>query len=259
MVLSDSKKALRWGAFFVAWLLALPALAGVCDSLPDVGESVVSRYVIDGDTLELVDGRRVRLIGINAPEIGRRGKPSEPYAQKARAELERLVGVAGLRLLVGEDAQDDYGRTLGHLFDIHGANIEAQLLQSGMGFAIGIPPNLALLDCHLQQESLAREAGLGVWQQAPVIRAAEVRAGGFQVVRGRVVSVQRAGRYAWVDLDGPLVLRLSEDDQHRFDRLDGWAGRSLEVRGWIVDRKNQSRGHAQFMLPVREPRMISFD
>ena len=259
MVWSDSKKALHWGAFFIAWLLALPALAGACDSLPDVGESVVSRYVIDGDTLELVDGRRVRLIGINTPEIGRRGTPSEPYAQKARAELERLASAAGLRLLVGEDARDDYGRTLGHLFDIHGANIEAQLLRSGMGFAIGIPPNLALLDCHLQQESLAREAGLGVWQQAPVIRAAKVRAGGFQVVRGRVLSIERAGRYIWIDLDGPLVLRMPAVDRHQFDGVDDWAGRSLEVRGWIVDRKNQPRGHAQFMLPLREPRMISFD
>ncbi|SER93556.1 thermonuclease family protein [Halopseudomonas bauzanensis] len=256
--MSDSKKALRWGAFFIAWLAAMPALAGTCGGSPDIGEPVVNRYVIDGDTLELVDGRRVRLIGINAPEIGRRGKASEPYAQRARTELEQLVEKAGLRLLVGEDAQDDYGRTLGHLFDIQGANIEAQLLRSGMGFAIGIPPNLALLDCHLRQESLAREAELGVWRQAPIIQAAEVRQGGFQLVRGRVLSIERAGRYFWLELDGSLVLRIAADQQG-FGQLDSWRGRSLEVRGWVVDRGTRRRDHKRFMLPLREPKMANFD
>lgn len=259
MVLSDSKKAPRWGAFFVAWLAVMPVLADVCGNLPDVGEPVVSRYVIDGDTLELVDGRRVRLVGINAPEIGRRGKPSESYAQKARVELERLVEKAGLRLLVGEDARDDYGRTLGHLFDSQNANIEAQLLRSGMGFAIGVPPNLTLLDCHLRQESLAREAGLGVWRQTPMIQAAQVRQGGFQLVRGRVLSIERAGRYVWLELDGSLVLRIHSADQQRFGPLDSWRGRSLEVRGWVVDRGAQRRGRQRFILPLREPRMASFD
>src|SRR5690606_25821544 len=123
MALSVSQKAPHWGAFFVVWMLAGLALADNC-SQPGAGDPVVSRYVIDGDTLELVDGRRVRLIGINAPEIGRRGKPSEPYAQKARVELERLAGESGLRLVVGVEPKDRYGRTLGHLFDARGANIE---------------------------------------------------------------------------------------------------------------------------------------
>lgn len=257
MALSGSKKALLWGAFFIVCLLNTAALADSC-SLPDIGERVVSSRVIDGDTLELVDGRRVRLIGVNTPEIGRRGAPSEPYAQKARSELQRLVGKAGLRLLVGEDARDNYGRTLGHLFDAQGANIEAQLLRQGLGFAVGIPPNVTLLDCHLQQERQARRQRLGVWQQAPVKRAAEVSQGGFQLIRGRIVTVQTQGRHIWVELDGPLVLRLPVDLPGAAG-IASWRGRELEVRGWVVDRGSSRRGHKRFMLPLLEWRLAHLE
>jgi len=257
MALSGSKKAPLWGAFFIAWLLATPTLADSC-SLPGAGEQVVSSRVIDGDTLELGDGRRVRLIGINTPEIGRRGTPSEPYAQKARAELQRLVGDAGLRLVVGQEARDSYGRTLGHLFDAQGINIEAQLLSRGLGFAVGIPPNLALLECHLRQEQQARHQRLGVWRQVPVKRAAEVSQGGFQLVRGRIVTVQTVGRHTWVELDGPLVLRLPVDLPGAAD-IASWRGRELEVRGWVVDRGSSRRGHKRFMLPLLEWRLVHLE
>lgn len=258
MAFSVSQKAPQWGAFFVVWMLAGLAVADTC-SQPGAGDPVVSRYVIDGDTLELVDGRRVRLIGINAPEIGRRGKPSEPYAQKARVELERLAGEPGLHLVVGRESKDRYGRTLAHLFDARGTNIEGRLLRSGVGFAIGIAPNLALLDCHLHLESLARSERLGVWSQTPVTRAADIQTGGFHVIRGRVVTVKRAGRYVWVGMDGPLVLRLNEGGSERFTEIDGWPGRQLEVRGWVVDRQSRRQGHKRFMLPVLEPRMVNVD
>ncbi|SDT11851.1 nuclease homologue [Halopseudomonas litoralis] len=258
MALSVSQKASRWGAFFIVWMLVGPVFAGNCIQ-PGAGELVISRYVIDGDTLELVDGRRVRLIGINAPEIGRRGRASEPYAQKARAELERLVGEAGLRLMVGKDPKDHYGRTLGHLFDARGANIEAQLLRVGMGFAIGIAPNLTLFDCHLEQEALARSERVGVWGQAPVTRAADLQEGGFHLIRGRVVTIERAGRYVWVELDGPLTLRLPAAESQRFGELSSWKSRQLEVRGWIVDRQARRHSHKRFMLPLLEPRMVSFE
>src|SRR5690606_28208132 len=250
-----SKKALRWGAFFVAWLLVAPALADTCGRVPGTGEPVVSRYVIDGDTLGLSDGRRVRLIGINTPEIGRKGRPSEPYAQQARAALEQRVARPGLRLLVGEQARDHYGRTLGHLFDAQGVNVEAQLLREGMGFAIGVPPNLSLLDCHLRQEAAARGAGAGLWRQDPVIAAGKVRDGGFHLVRGQVRSIERTRDHLWVELEGALVLRVLADDRPRFKRLDDWVGKELEVRGWVVDRKTRRAGRQRFMLPLQEPRM----
>ena len=72
MALLGSRKALLWGAFFIASLLASPALADYCNR-PDIGQRGSRKRVIVGDTRDLVDGRRVRGIGIYAPEIGRQG------------------------------------------------------------------------------------------------------------------------------------------------------------------------------------------
>lgn len=252
-----SRKALLWSAFFIAWLLAVPALADYC-GMPGVGQPVASRYVIDGDTLDLVDGRRVRLIGINAPEIGREEGVSEPYAQAARKELLRLVQGAELRLLVGDEATDRYGRTLGHLFDGRGANIEARLLRQGLGFTVAIAPNLRLVGCHLQHEQLARSQRQGVWKQRPVQGAVQVSAGGFHLVRGRVDKVERAGKYLWVELDGPLVLRLPKDLVSSEASAE-WPGVELEARGWIINRRSPQRGHKRYMLPVDDMRLLVFE
>ena len=83
------KKASLVGAFFVGVIWHFPVLA-FCPQ-PDKPQWVAVRQVVDGDTLRLVDGRSVRLIGINAPEIGRKGRTSEPYAEAARRRLQALV------------------------------------------------------------------------------------------------------------------------------------------------------------------------
>jgi len=55
-------------------------------------ESVLVRYVIDGDTIEVATVGRVRLLGIDAPEIGRGFDTPAPYGREARARLDKLKG-----------------------------------------------------------------------------------------------------------------------------------------------------------------------
>ncbi len=256
----EIKKALRWGAFFVVWLSAGLAQADAC-RMPDKAVSVHSRTVFDGDTLELTDGRRVRLIGINAPEIGREGKPSEPFARAAEQRLRELTSGKPLYLVSGEESRDRYGRTLAHLFNASGTNLEAQLLTEGLGFAIGVPPNLDLLRCHAAAEQVARSGRRGLWSAQPVIEASRLERGGFHLVRGTVRSVAGAGRFWWLALDGEVVLRVHQDDR---DVLSGrtpaaMQGEQVEARGWVIDRRGQrsvKRGHQRYMLPIRHPSML---
>lgn len=70
------------------------------------GSLVVS--VPDGDSLQLEDGRRVRLLGVDAPERGR------CFADVARSELERVA--KGKHIRLKDTVTDDYGRTLAHIF-----------------------------------------------------------------------------------------------------------------------------------------------
>lgn len=136
------QKAPLVGAFMgVIW--HFPALA-FCP-LPDRPQQVAVRQVVDGDTLRLVDGRSVRLIGINAPEIGRNGRTSEPYAEAAKRRLQALVKASDGRvgLVPGIDAKDKYGRTLAHIYSRSGDNLEAQLLGEGLGYRVAVAPMCA--------------------------------------------------------------------------------------------------------------------
>ena len=75
----------------------------------------VVRDVIDGDTIILQSGERVRLAGINTPELRRDEQLHEPLAKEASSTLLDLIGGQLVGLEEAEDPLDHYGRTLAYL------------------------------------------------------------------------------------------------------------------------------------------------
>ncbi|HEY5716896.1 MAG TPA: thermonuclease family protein, partial [Motiliproteus sp.] len=194
-------KALLASAFFVSAASALGASSDC--SPPGPLQTASLRQVIDGDTLELSDGRRVRLIGINTPELAHDTRPAQPLADSARRAADAFLRrdpSATLQLAIGTDSHDRYGRLLAHVFDRDGNSLEAQLLEQGLGFPLSIPPNLALRDCLQQRAHHARTQGLGVWSH-PAFAPRQVSTltpadGGYGRYRGRVSRVDR-NRSGW--------------------------------------------------------------
>ena len=91
-------------------------------------------FVNDGDTLELADGRRVRLLGVNAPEIDHDApRRSDPLALEARNTLSALFpkGTPGL-LRLDEEQRDRYGRLLAHLYTMDRLSVAEILLERGL-------------------------------------------------------------------------------------------------------------------------------
>jgi micrococcal nuclease len=113
-------------------------------------------FVVDGDTVELADGRRVRYLGINTPEIG------QPYAEEARAYNEALV--AGREVWLETDVQekDQYGRLLAYVW-LGDTLVNLELVRQGYANAYTAPPNLRYADAFVGAEQEAREQGLGLW------------------------------------------------------------------------------------------------
>ena len=257
------KKASLVGAFFVPGIWLSAAQADVFCPAPASLAHVDVQRVVDGDTVRLKDGRSVRLIGLNAPETGKKGRTDEPYAVAARQRLQALVDASDGRVgqVVGREGKDRYGRTLAHLYGSDGENLEARLLAEGLGFQVGIAPNVDLVACQQAAENSARKARVGLWRQSPVQNTAQLKRSGFALVSGRVSKIERNRGGIWIELQGSLVLRIAPDVARQFDSamLSALPGRTLEARGWVQDRAKRGslgRDQARWLLPLTDPSML---
>lgn len=227
----------------LTWLAV--AAAGDCPA-PSGTQSARVSQVVDGDTLVLAGGQKLRLIGIDAPELGRDEAPDQPHARAALSELEGLLRASGwrVRLLPGAEPRDHYGRRLDHVYDRNGRSLAEHLLRRGLAYQVAIPPNDRFADCLRGAEESARVARRGLWA-SPALDASRLAPGveGFQRIVGRVRSV-RPGRAATsIVLEGGLVLRIAEAELAAFDAGDLRAlpGRRVEARGWVYRHRGEAR------------------
>ena len=79
----------------------------------------IVRHVIDGDTIVLDDGRHVRLIGVDAPEVDSPYRKAEPYGEESKEYLERLLERRLVTIKLGKEKLDKYGRTLAYVYLNH--------------------------------------------------------------------------------------------------------------------------------------------
>lgn len=136
-------------------------------SLPE-REAVVSR-VIDGDTVEVsppVRGEEdVRLIGVDAPELGGPGGP-QPYARRAAAFAERRLEGRRVRLQFGPELEDRYGRVLAYVY-AGGEMFNRRLLERGYAQLALFSPNTRYAASLRRAQEEAREARRGLWGLPP--------------------------------------------------------------------------------------------
>jgi endonuclease YncB( thermonuclease family) len=246
----------RLPALLVSAACLASAAQAACP-IPEHTEPAAATFVVDGDTLMLGDRERVRLIGIDAPELGHDGAPDAPLADAARRALRGLIDANGgeVGLLPGRDARDRYGRRLAHVYARNGINLNEALLRQGLAYQVTIPPNDRFTPCYLDAETEARRAARGLWALPP-LEAAHLPAGreGFARVAGRVESVRHARQTTWIDLEGALSLRIADDDLPRFDQptLAALPGARIQVRGWLYqyrDRPRMRLRHPSAILP----------
>jgi endonuclease YncB( thermonuclease family) len=256
------KKASLAGAFFMSTIW-LPTAYALCTAPGPLPVFAVER-VVDGDTVRLSDGRSVRMIGLNAPETGKKGRSAEPFAEAARRRLQALIEAndGQVSVQVGQEPKDHYGRTLANIFGRQGENLEARLLAEGLAYQVVVAPNVALVQCQQAAEHGARQAGLGLWRVSPVLLAGQIQRSGFLLISGQVSDVQRNGGGLWIELQGSLVLRIAPALVSQFDvaQLLRLKGKTLEARGWVIDRSRRgglASGQARWMLPITHPAMIN--
>lgn len=236
-------------------LLASPAAAGPATVAPSAAAAPATAAeadgtvaaILDGDSLVLADGRRVRLVGIDAPEpppddgMTAAGTP----AAAARAALTALAAGRRVALAVGDRPRDRYGRVLAQARTEDGIWLQGELLRRGLVRVHSFADNRAMVPQMLAIEAEARAAGRGLWA-LPAYRVLTPRqaAGAidsFQLVEGRVTAVSRHGGRTYVDFGADWRTDLSLALDARAQRLcqavglalDRLPGRRVRVRGWL--------------------------
>src|SRR5213080_4585388 len=157
-----------WSVPAIIVVALLTAFFNPADQAITQGDFDVVERVVDGDTLLLQSGERVRLIGVDTPETKHPKKPVEYFGKEASAFTRRIVERKRVRLEFDQanaarGHKDRYGRTLAYVFLEDGTLLNAEIIKQGYGHAYTQFP-FSHLEEFRQLEREAREQGRGLWQ-----------------------------------------------------------------------------------------------
>lgn len=211
------------------------------------GEAGEVAAVLSGESLQLTDGRVLRLAAVRMPRAPLTFEGSETWRREAEA-AEALLHLAppGSRLhfVAATPSHDRHRRLLAQVRTAEGAWLQEELLRRGaVMLDIDVPPPLVV--SLRQAEGSARTQGRGLWgdpAHAPVAaEAAGGAVGRFAVVEGRVVAVGEVRGTGYLNFDedwrSDFTIRLSVAARRRFEQagqpIADYEGARLRVRGWV--------------------------
>lgn len=210
------------------------------------------KKVFDGDTILLNNGQKVRLLGINTPEVAGPNKDNEAGGEAAKAWLKQKLEHRKVRLEGDVEKQDKYQRTLAHVFTEDKQHINLALVQQGLAVLNIYPPNLKYVDALVTAQQAAEKVELGVWSDS-TYRAQSHEAlnsdhyKGWKRITGRVKSIKKTRKYSYLQFSARVSARIENQWLNLFPPLQSYVGKNLEARGWI----NKNREH--FSVQIRHP------
>ena len=213
------------------------------------------KTVYDGDTVVLEDGRKIRLLGINTPEVQHKEKMADAGGEDAKAWLINKLQHARVRLEFDRDKTDKYGRTLAHLFSEKKEHINLSLVKAGLATISIYPPNLRYVNELVAAENKAEQDKLGIWRRVeyaaiPVSNLTEAGHPGWSRLVGKVVTIRNTPKSIYLVFSSQFEARIERKWQFLFPDVNDYLGKIVEVRGWL----NNSRKH--FSLLIRHPGAI---
>jgi len=263
-----NKKALFMSAFFVfaavSTLYPQYAIADICSpSRLSPPEVATVKWVYDGDTVLLNDKRKIRLIGIDTPEVKHHKQKQQAYAAKAKEALRELLKKSNykINLRYGVERKDRYSRTLAHIFTPSGINIESWLLEKGFATTLVFPPNVELADCYKKSEKLAQQQALGIWQlndhELKDAASLSRKVKGRVRLKGKVKKVIRHKKSIIMELDSNskshIQIKLQKKYFHYFKNFDTdklW-DKTIIISGFLKNKRNKRT------ISLKHPSQIS--
>lgn len=135
--------------------------------VPEGLEKAKVKKVIDGDTVELEDGRTVRFIGIDTPETKHPSKGVECYGKEA-SEANRTL-LEGKEVMLEKDVSetDRYQRLLRYVY-VEDMMVNEYLVLQGFAFSSSYPPDVKHQERFVQAQKEAFEKERGLWRACKV-------------------------------------------------------------------------------------------
>lgn len=211
------------------------------------------KRVYDGDTIILQNDVRVRLLGINTPEIESRHRQGEEGGITAKEWLEDKLSQGAVFLEYDQQKKDRYGRSLAHLFLENDEHINQAIVRSGLASSNIIPPNLRYADELVDAEHEAQQLKIGIWamksyQPLSVKKLSKNnKLSGWHRFLATPVDIVETRKYVRLILTDKIDIRIAKDKRYLFPELASYIGKSLEVRGWA------SRTKTHYSILIRHP------
>jgi len=165
-----------------------------------IGETrwVQVEYIFDGDTFATATGERIRLLGINTPEVTHGSEPGQVMGDAATQGLKSLIAGQTVRLAFDKERRDVYGRTLAQVWRRDGAWVNGEMVRRGFAHVYTFTPNLRWTKKLIALERPARNHRLGIWNTKrfsviPASRVSTSYIGQFRVVSGKISRINRHG------------------------------------------------------------------
>jgi micrococcal nuclease len=142
-------------------------------TLPPSMQRALVTKVIDGDTIEIEGGIKVRYIGVDTPELRHQSQGKQCFAKEATEKNRELV--EGKEVILEKDVSetDSFGRLLRYVYrygksdglNVKGVFVNQYLILEGYGFAATFPPDVRFSDMFAQNQQMARDAKKGLWSK----------------------------------------------------------------------------------------------
>jgi len=260
------KKAPILGAFFIVLLVLNSSDAFARNCISDAlstPEKATVKWVYDGDTLLLTDKRKIRLIGIDTPEVKHHKQKAQAYGAKAREALRELLKRNNYKILLRFEKEklDRFSRLLAHVYTPDGMNISNWLLEEGFARTLSIPPNILLAECYKRSEKMAKEQSLKIWRlkshQPLNAEGLSIRRKGYVRLQGKIDKIKYRKKSIMIELatknKRPIRIKISNKNLRYFkkDMLENLLGSRIEISGILKKR------HGKRTIYLNYPTQIS--
>jgi micrococcal nuclease len=215
---------------------------------------VVVRKIIDGDTIELNNGQRVRYIGIDCPESKRKTSSGwvdvgDPYSKESVRMNEELVSGKKVRLEFDVQKKDKYNRLLAYCFvKVRGQDVlvQAQMLKEGLAYLYTAPPNIKYIDALVAALNEAKQNRRGVWSKDLTVLSNEAVQflGQRKLIEGQIKRVRKNDRVIRLMMEGLEIIIFKKDlelfTREGIDPAEFYDQKKVRVFGLIKEYKGKT-------------------